>query len=920
MHRTAYKKTFRILSLFLLVELVFSTTPVALAISIPSASQVASDLEQRYNLNLGAIREQGQQFNVSDQKKIAPEASVYFSPSDPKPGEEIMAIALPIYFANGEDQLYFTWYLKRAGCSLGQGAPARCDLNKDGRVTVEDWKIEAMRILASNNFDYVTAFNNGGYDSDNDSDGYKARFGGDNKVNAPNYCYYHDNASGENYEMISGPASSSVSFDCSGNLQPVCMDTNQTVDSTGGTTTSASGSLSVSGYPTCSASGATCSVGTPCCVTDPTNATTCEEVLSSCTPSTVADANPSCQHLFPNAPGATTGDGAFGAREENFWQTDSHDPDTADNGSKDEANVSGLDSSRFKWNYLDGDMIGVVIEGTTVVMTKHDDSSSMIMWAFSNNDCPLSNASGTGSYSQRIRGYSVVFPTIKIDLNSCLERNLIDPTKGGQATNLEVHVAANPTAPLDDMSGKDDGDTLEVAATVDNSAKKLADTFYDWKVQLSPDGTPNPSGNWIDITSALNNLSDGRKLLSSVRGIGVNTINLRLNMRANDQFGGTNPQAFSSFLNGNDGYLRFFVDVRENFNSSGAVRKGRGSVLVRFFTVEDQVRAYIVNVNGDPATVSLSGQEICTGTTTSENPAQQALAKLEAKVCRVIENEIVGLSVDNSNGVYSNFNWTINGKPLVCNTKVSSQCFDDRQGNISFFPVVGSPDDTSTITLTANKIDLQTSTEKTVTLSRVFKIVKPTVEIVSTDSNVVWPKVLGEYRDANGKLFPDYSKMTLQTFPGSTVVLEANFIPNFLGSLLYPRLERAWTIDDVPIGNGTTSQISFTANKPDGSIYNIAIAAVYRPSDLIRKALSDIWGISVLDSPEQYFSATTQLEHAPNASLARLQGPQKYLALLSSYLPASLLFSLRVMLSIGLILFVAGLAHTFTRVPARARP
>jgi hypothetical protein len=40
-------------------------------------------------------------------------------------------------------------------------------------------------------------------------------------------------------------------------------------------------------------------------------------------------------------------------------------------------------------------MLGVVIEGTSMIPTKHPDSSSAIMWAFSKNDCPVINK---GSY------------------------------------------------------------------------------------------------------------------------------------------------------------------------------------------------------------------------------------------------------------------------------------------------------------------------------------------------------------------------------------------------------------------------------------------------------------------------------------------------------------------------------------------
>lgn len=893
------------------------------SVKVPSASQILSDVERRYNIDTNAVREQGQQFNVSDQKKLTPEVSLYFSPSDPKPGTEVTALALPIYFSTPEAQMYYTWYLKRLGCDL-KNAPitatesASCDRDGDGRITVEDWKIEAMRTLASNNFDAPAV-----YPADTDDDGYKARYGGDSKVGVRDYCYYHDNVSGENYEI--SDSTQDVSFSCTGGRKPVCMLGKETIspgqcEVEGGTGGTGGGSgtggtggdggsascdtfvagtdgLTVSGIPICTSGGvAQCYVGGACCVSDPLTATTCEQSLIACSGGG-ADGNPICRHLFPNAPGAVTGNGTFGQGEEQFWRTDPQDPSTADNGNKDEANVAGLGQKNFTWNFLEGDMIGVVVEGTAMMSTKHDDSSGMIMWAFSKNDCPIGLASGTGSYNERVRGYTVTFPTVSIDLNKCLERNLVDPTQGGQATNLEIQLSATPEDPLNDGSGKGDGDTIEVVANVNNAAKGLTDTYFDWRVEVSPNGTPNPPS-WNNVVTYLTQ----EKLLSAVRGNGLNTIRLRLNVPAN---------TVAPFLSGNVGYLRFRLDARENFNSAGVLRKGSASIIVKFFAATDRIRAYLVGVTGDPARVSLlSDREICSGGFNPTDPTdKQALDKLESKVCRVLENEIIGLELPNPNNAYSNFSWTINGKPLVCNSKVSPNCPDDRQNNTNFFPVIGKPNDLLTVTLTANKIELSSSTEKTTTLSRVFRIVEPAVEIRSGNIGTAWPKVLGNYTDENGQSFIEQSKDTLQALPGSDISLQAAFIPNFLGASPPPRIGRSWTVDEAPLGDESSNQISFTTSKPEGSIYNVVLSAVYRPSDLIRKALSDIWGISVLDATEQYFQTALQLEHPPSSLLPQKPGPQKYLALITSYLPASVVFALRILLSIGLILFISGILH-----------
>ena len=189
-------------------------------VSIPSPSKVATDLEKRYHLDLSNMQGQGELFNVGQGKQPAPEVSLTFTPSDPRPGEKLTARAFPVYFGNKEESLYYGWYLKREGCDLSATPSAAkrtfCDRDSDGRITVEDWKIEAVRIQVQNGYDNTQT----NYSSDTDDDSYKARFGGDNKTNTASYCYYHDNQSGKNYELA---GAGNISFDCPSGTTPMCM-------------------------------------------------------------------------------------------------------------------------------------------------------------------------------------------------------------------------------------------------------------------------------------------------------------------------------------------------------------------------------------------------------------------------------------------------------------------------------------------------------------------------------------------------------------------------------------------------------------------------------------------------------------------------------------------------------------------------
>lgn len=964
------KKIFRFASLLISLELIFAPFAPAQALdlggitdildpagsalregvgsSMPSASQSAGEVENRYHVNSESIQTQGETLNVADQKKVTPEVSLFFSPSDPKEGEKITARSFPIYFSTDTSKLYFTWYLQRELCRPGSPVTPQCDLDNNGILNHNDWKITAHRILASNDLDLASV----NYSADTDADGYQARLGGDNRVNVPNHCYYHDNASGENYELVENAGD--ITWGC-GALQPVCMvgSTNITAgnidvsaggggatggasgsggDASGGTAT-ASGTSFVqttgldypSGTPYCLSDGTVgCSTGVPCCVSNPATARSCTQALTTCEGNSEADSNPICRHLFPEATGywsvvggvdtfvpvggLTAGDGTYGASEERAWQTDPNDPDTADNGNKDEANIVGLGRDTFTWNYLGGDRVGVVVEGTSMIPTKHQDSSNGIMWGFSKNNCPI--AGSTGAYSKSVSGYDVIIPTIEMDLNDCLARNLVDPTEGGQATNLELTLAASPDDPVNDISTRGDGDLLDVTATINNAAKGIQNIYYDWRVELSPDGTANPTAPWINITTALNNLPDGRKLLSAVRGNGVNKVQLNMNIRNTDVLNGN---AFSTYLQNGIGHIRFRVDGAENFSTAGASRRGRSNIIVKFNASADRILAHTVTVSGDPARISLNAaNEICSGIANPTDPVeQQALNRLDGKLCRVIKNEIVGLEVPGTD--LSNFSWTINGQPLVCNTKVSStNCFDDRQGNINFFPIVGNVGDTFSIAVTANRINSTTSTEKTVSISRVFKIVQPAVNVISNDQNNVWPKLLGQFVDTAGAAYTEFSKDTLETYAGNTVPVRAIFTPDFLANNAPPQVERSWSVDGVTVGDGSANTISFPADKIGKAVYNVSISAVYRPSTLTRQAMEDIWGLSALDTTEIYFSNNTQVEQ-PDTTNITYTGAKKYYALIASYLPGSVLFSLKVLFSVFLILFASGVV--FALIP-----
>ena len=145
--------------------------------------------------------------NYSDYKKQQPQVSLTFTPQNPVTGEEVTATAIPTYFMNDVKVMYFTWYLKSSNCdetdSPNQEERTRCDLNNDGKININDYKIKAARIIASDDFNWEK---DGAYSENTDSDSYTAVFGGDDQRGkntscvvdgeTKNTCYIHNIATG----------------------------------------------------------------------------------------------------------------------------------------------------------------------------------------------------------------------------------------------------------------------------------------------------------------------------------------------------------------------------------------------------------------------------------------------------------------------------------------------------------------------------------------------------------------------------------------------------------------------------------------------------------------------------------------------------------------------------------------------------
>lgn len=228
--KTKFKKTIARLGIFLLAVLLLINIAVLPAradtvgvsdISSIFGTGIASLAVQAMKAIFGelGVNEQSVQYsvqtaNVAENKQQPPQVSLSFNPVDPIPNQEVTATATPSYFMNDTSNLYFTWYIQhhngdgiksRYDQTLGKtikcDGEGNCDLNGDGKIDIEDYKIAAMRMIASNNFDWVSALKNGAYSNSTNHAGYKASFGGNDQAGKPAYCYIYDPNTGYDFQL-----------------------------------------------------------------------------------------------------------------------------------------------------------------------------------------------------------------------------------------------------------------------------------------------------------------------------------------------------------------------------------------------------------------------------------------------------------------------------------------------------------------------------------------------------------------------------------------------------------------------------------------------------------------------------------------------------------------------------------------------
>ncbi len=811
---------------------------------------VMNDILDNLGVNKAELKYGIQSFNSSRRKKSPPEVSLTFTPLNPINGEKITATATPTYFLNDSKDLYYTWFLKSKNCdqndSPSQKEKEECDLNGDDVIDIYDYKIKAMRIVASNGFEWDAP---NVYTSDNDNDEYQASYGGDDQAGKNDYCYIHNTKSGDEYKidcdhLFAHPIGEVTGDKSFGLAEENFWHTDPNSDDTAGTGNVDEANVAGLGinkftwnYEDGDEVGVVVEgVSIESSQTDDSSFRTMWAM-----PKKMCDVS------------ATINDYPKKSTQTISIVDDS--PNIGETTTITQTTTKSIDESAAT--------IATIKTVVTTTTTVTDSNTGKLVSTSSTSSDP------TYATANIANNISITDIDDASDLNDCLYDNLINPAKSGtQGNKLDINLSYSPKTPINDSSGADNGDEL----TITSSIPTVNDTnylHYQWEVYQADDA--NPQAGWGNALTK-NDLPDSSQTI----GIGLKTFKFKLNL--------ANPKK----------YIRVKLTVREK-KSGKTLKQGNTDIVIPVNSTSDQIEAYPVNIANinNSLNLSLGSNQLC----------QNATGKI---ICPVAKDNIIGIKV--ANNKLTDFSWTIDGKPFTYQECFFNGCNDDKQINVAYFPILKNIGESYVVSLeatdqsTGDKINLSRTfivVDPTIKISSDDKnVCKPITlgQYIGLDGK--------KYDDLSKINFQakagEKIKLKIDSTGFSPSVDKYAWLVD--GQVITQATAGVFgfNIDN----NGVLTLPS----KEEGENYDVSASILYSQSDLTKQALNKYWGVSYNQFYEKLISDTITIKVIdPNNFTLMFQGNnKKIMANIYSALPTYLNFLLKLVLTAFILLFGSG--------------
>jgi len=953
----------KIITLFLVVVNIFSLTTLPVyadttEVMLGNPVELMDTIFEELGVDKNELQNTVKTVNVSRQKIEPPTLSLTFDPTDPVSGEKVTVTATPTYFLNATEKLYFTWYLKNKRCydkvldgdsyksKFADGDFEKCDLNSDGEVDIEDYKIKAARILAYNDFDWQNA----DYSKDGDDDGYEAVFGGDDQRNKNNeHCFLRNISSGNDTEIAcehlfpnaryydeTGHLSKDTTGDGNfGSSEESFWHTNPSNNDTAGTGNMDEANVAGLGENVFSFSYTTGDkIGV---VIEGSSIQPTQEADSSYKTMWAFSKN-TCNYDGNDAPLNIDND------DSDFPITTGPTtvvyPDT--NGFTSGSNPTPIPATGYTTTVITTTVQEVVTDPSTgqpaqvennatirakrtiqTIITHIDPVTGATITDSDtttyNSTCPQSTIESGGTLSEDGHSYTCTGPDAinqpsstdlaTPDLNKCLYANFLTPSEGGGSNQkLDVTLKSLPENPINDSSPlpddyktgdpKGDGDQVSFEATVSNP-NNASYLNYTWEVYTSNE--PNPD-DWGQALS-----KDKLDQATQTSGLGVNSLKFNFNFKSTDFSSGTLPK-----------YLRVKVIVKETLSDGSGEREGHTDITMTISSSEERIRVYTAKVNAEninfPAEktdrAGLDALERCLFTATEP-----------AATCEVAKDEIIGVGIENGpegDPTYTDFLWTIDGKTQTCPDENFSLCLsaDGKSTERTYFPILKEPGDSYTVGLST----LSKQTGERIELTRVFTVSTPEAKIVPTekdtsDKYICRGLLLGNYIDFYGQPHEDRSDTKFQALTGNNLEL----VPTFTAA---PKtFENAsdcpyqWNVDGVNINVTNATEYGYSIDLTDygklilppknvGEKYLISFSTIFTPTSAVKQMLNKYWNVTYNEFYERRLTHNIEIEMVDTEIAQKTNSPKKILATISSGIPSYIAFLFRIVLS-GMAIILA---------------
>ncbi len=732
-------------------------------------------------------------------KASYPKVELFFDKTSPKEGEMVTASAIPAYFKNTSENLYFTWYIIH-----------KDDIEK-GEIDIKEAKREAMGKVARGTFNPVlfdTRYDNPGEDPD--KDGFNAPVGGKDGVGAKEKdCPGDDNDPNKvcfEEDCYSDPARQLVDPECISR----CYEHNF------GLQFNADEELKVS---------------------EQNGLKTNEKEMVSGKDKVVE-----CEHDFAEAKDGNkitiseegedyefvcdgdyeVGDSDdFTTGEEICWGTDPNNPDTDGDGIEDEADLAGLAQNSFTWQYKEGDHVGVTVEGTSQVATNEgqsqiqasdmdraeedavfslgldtDMSVKDFLLPFSNFDAPADEEDTTSDTSYLNPYYKITWAGLEI----CNEHNedflegdgcededdygyyfyAVKPVNEKPDGLIETELKYRPINPQFDTVDEEYSDTININAIIRNETLNNNFTYFEWDIYRCDEGDiencPGSSDEKNQVLALTKNcehgdlleectkqcLDEAEKIIingncseeekvkvlesdSHVQGMGISEINFK-------------PKKV--LIEEDKQYFNIFLKTKRHQNDN-THSLSRVSIPITKNNLKIKLYKTKKLENGKYGFDS-ENDEIC----------KEGLYKT---MCPVFPYQVLAAKAEFQGEPEDNvtYNWKLGenliSPPLDCEDSFQEKYCD--LDKVIYFPILEENESINTIGVVAKRGDIEGDNGEDLISQRIFSVNPPAAAIKTQNPETAWQSKL--YDETEGVNF-------FETEPGNKVEFKASMIPDYL--------------------------------------------------------------------------------------------------------------------------------------------